>query len=342
MHVIFDERQTLYSPSRYFRRGAFTEHPDQPLRAILIRDALLGAGFDIQRPRDFGEAPIKAVHSADYVDFWKDAPERWRAAAGDAEPIPHIHAGRGRQRPSASIFGQFGYYTTDTSTPLNDHVWDSAYWSSQTAIEAAERILEGERVVYALCRPSGHHAKYDAACGVCIFNNASIAAQHLTAKFEKVAILDIDAHAGNGSQEIFYERGDVLVCSLHIDPNGYPVHFWGYEDECGEGEGLGTNVNLPVAMGASEEVVLARFQEGVRAVTAFEPQALVVSLGLDLAHDDPLSASGMTEEGFRHMAQGIMDLGLPTVLVQEGGYLGPSLARNAVAFLTSARDRMTR
>lgn len=340
MKAIFDERQLSHGPARYFRRGAYIGHPEQPERAVLIRDMLVRNDFAIEPPREFGEAPIKAVHAPDYVDFWKDAHRRWRAEAGEAEPIPTCRPGRRAGRVPREIFGQLGWYATDTSVPLTEGLWQAAYWSAQTAVEAADRVAGGERMVYALCRPPGHHALSDAANGFCIFNNAAIAAQHLRGRFGKVAVLDIDTHTGNGTLDIFYERGDVFVCSLHVDPAVYPTYYLGYEDECGEGEGEGATCNLVLEPGAGADAILQRFEEGLAAVRGFGAEALVVSLGFDMAADDPLSVVGMTGEGFATMARAIVGLGLPTALIQEGGYLGPSLADNAEIYLTASRDAL--
>ncbi|MBN7758821.1 histone deacetylase family protein [Nitratireductor aquimarinus] len=340
MKAIFDERQLLHTPARYFRRGAYMPHPEQAERAILIRDMLRRNAFPIETPRDFGEDPIKAVHDPDYVDFWKDAYERWRAEAPDQEPIPNCHPGPRRGRPSSSVFGQLGWWATDTSVPLTEGTWNAVYWSAQTALETAERVKEGARMVYGLCRPPGHHALSNASNGFCLFNNAAIAAQSLRSHFGKVAVLDIDTHTGNGTLDIFYDRGDVFVCSLHTDPDLYPTYYLGYEDERGEGEGEGATLNLCLKPGSDTETILMRFREGLAALRDFGTEALVVSLGLDMAEDDPLSEVKLTGEGFATMAREIVGLGLPTALIQEGGYLGPSLSKNAEIFLTASRDAL--
>ena len=177
--------------------------------------------------------------------------------------------------------------------------------------------------------------------GFCFFNNAAIAAHHLRRAFNRVAVLDIDTHGGNGTSDIFYERGDVLYVSVHVDPSDYTPFFTGYADETGCGEGLGANLNLILEPGDGVPQILPRIAEAIGAIRHFKADALVVSLGFDMAEDDPLSLVKMTGEGFVEAAELIAGLGLPTALVQEGGYLGPSLSNNAVLFL-SAYDAAAR
>ena len=342
MKAIFDERQLKHNPERYFRRGAYIPHPEQPERAILIRDMLLRNGFPIDQPQDYGVDPIKAVHDHGYVDFWKDAFARYRAEDAAGEVIPTCHPGRRAGRRSDSVFGQLGWYATDTSVPLTEGSYEAIYWSAQTAVETAARVAAGEQMVYGLCRPPGHHALSDGANGFCIFNNAAVAAQKLRETYSKVAIFDIDTHTGNGTMDIFYDRGDVFVCSIHVDPATYPTYYLGYADERGEGAGEGATLNLTLEPGTPQDAILEQFAEGVRAIKEFGAEALVISLGFDMAEDDPLSEVHMTGTGFETMAREIVRMGLPTALIQEGGYLGPSLSDNAEIFLTSARDELAR
>ncbi|PWE35022.1 histone deacetylase family protein [Pelagicola sp. LXJ1103] len=342
MKAFFDSRQLGHAPETYFRRGAAMPHQEQPERAEILRNVLLEEGFEILRPRDHGLAPIKAVHNPDYVDFLPDAHARFVASAGpDALAIPTMHPGRRRGKEPADIHGQLGWWMTDTSNPLTAGTWDAAYWSAQSAIETAEEILSGARSAYALCRPPGHHAMRDCANGFSFFNNACIAAHHLRARFGKVALIDVDVHTGNGSLDILYERGDIFFCSLHPDPSTFPTFYLGHADETGEGEGAGASLNVLLKQGASQDEVLSALDTALAAVTAFGAEALVVSLGFDMAADDPLAAVAVYPDGFAEMARRLAGLGLPTALVQEGGYLGPSLAHNARAFFTSFREATT-
>jgi acetoin utilization deacetylase AcuC-like enzyme len=342
MKAYFDKRQLGHAPTFYFRRGAAMPHQEQPQRAEILRDMLLSEGFEITAPDDHGLDPIKAVHNPAYVDFLPDAHARFVESAGtEALAIPTMHPGLRRGKEPKDIHGQLGWWMTDTSTPLTEGTWDAAYWSAQTAISATDEVANGARAAYALCRPPGHHAMRDCSNGFCFFNNACIAANRLRDTYGKVALIDVDVHTGNGSLDILYERGDIFFCSLHPDPATYPTFYLGHADETGEGEGEGTSLNLLLEQGASQADVLAVLDKGLDAIRAFGAEALVVSLGFDMAADDPLAAVAVYPEGFAEMARRLAALDLPTVLVQEGGYLGPSLANNARAFLTTFREATT-
>jgi acetoin utilization deacetylase AcuC-like enzyme len=337
MKVIFDERQLLHAPETYFRQGIAIEHPEQPERAILLRDALISDGHQLTPPLDHGAVPIKAVHSPDYVDFFDTAWDRWVAYAGtNIIAVPNYHISHGINRLPKGIIGQLGYYSTDTACPVTDGTKHAIYWSAQTAIEGANRIMEGESLIYSLCRPPGHHASRSNSNGFCFFNNAAIAAHHLRQKYTRVAIIDIDTHAGQGTQDIFYERSDVLFTSIHVDPSDYPPFFACYPDEIGSGDGLGASFNIALDKGSSEGTILAGIDKIIAMTKTFEAEVIVVSLGFDMATNDPLSQLNFSGAGFIGAAERILALNLPTLLVQEGGYLGPSLTNNAVQFLRAA------
>jgi acetoin utilization deacetylase AcuC-like enzyme len=194
-------------------------------------------------------------------------------------------------------------------------------------------VMDGEDTVYALCRPPGHHAYRDLAGGFCFLNNSAIAAAHLRLKHERVAILDVDVHHGNGTQGIFYERPDVFTVSLHADPARFYPFVWGYAHERGAGAGLGTNLNIPLPIGTKDEPYLQALDAAVSALSAFAPGALVVALGLDASEHDPLAGLAVTTDGFRQIGATIARIGLPTVFVQEGGYLSDILGANLAAVL---------
>ena len=205
--------------------------------------------------------------------------------------------------------------------------------SANSAVHAAKLVLAGESVVYSLCRPPGHHAFADMAGGFCFLNNCAIATQRFRAADRRVAVLDVDVHHGNGTQGIFYGRGDVLTLSLHADPVRFYPFFWGYGEERGVGPGLGFNLNLPLTRGTGDEAYLLALDQALSRVRAFAPDVLVVALGLDAYVGDPLAGLAITTGGFGMIAAEISRLGLPTLLVQEGGYLCDGLGANLAAFL---------
>ena len=209
MQVFFDDRQFGHAPDFYFRLGVNIPHPEQPERARLLREVLVELGHDIIAPGDFGLDPIYAVHDPDYVDFFRTAYDRWVEGTGYTHPaIPNYHTGRRVSRVPNGVVGKLGYYATDTSCPVMKGTWDAIYWSAQCAVDAARLVAAGEGPAYALCRPPGHHASRDASNGFCFFNNAAVAAQELRGTFAKVAILDMDMHAGNGTDR----GGNLFTC----------------------------------------------------------------------------------------------------------------------------------
>jgi acetoin utilization deacetylase AcuC-like enzyme len=208
-------------------------------------------------------------------------------------------------------------------TVVAEGTWEAARSAVDAALTAADLVLDGARAAYACCRPPGHHVTKDAFGGSCYLNNSAIAAQHLRARgFARVAILDLDAHHGNGAQAIFWRRDDVLTTSVHVDPaHGWFPHFLGFADERGGGAGLGANLNVPLEPGSRDEAWLAGIDLLLQAVRAHRSETLVVPLGVDAGGADPNSPLQVTENGFREAGRRLGALGLPTVFVQEGGYV---------------------
>jgi acetoin utilization deacetylase AcuC-like enzyme len=296
-------------------------------------------GFEIREPADFGMAPIAAVHEGSYLDFlkaahreWKKMPEDW----GD-EAMSNVYVYE--SNPLRGVLAQAARYLADGSCPVGTHTWQSAYRSAQSAVAAADAINEKCRQTYALCRPPGHHARADRAGGFCYLNNAAIAAEVLRSAHRRVAILDTDMHHGQGVQEIFYSRADVLYVSIHGDPtNFYPV-VAGYQEERGKGAGIGFNVNLPMPHGSTEAVFFERVGEALQELERFKPDALVFALGFDIHEEDPQSQVGVTTHGFERLGLALGGLNMPTVIVQEGGYHIESLEANAHAFFSGFLSR---
>jgi acetoin utilization deacetylase AcuC-like enzyme len=222
---------------------------------------------------------------------------------------------------------------TDTSCPIGPATWAAAYLSAQTVTEAAERLIAGDRAVYALCRPPGHHCFTELAGGFCYLNNAAIAAQLLTMQGRKVAVLDVDLHHGNGTQGIFYDRPDVLTVSVHVHPERFYPFFWGYPHEYGKGAGEGANLNLPLERGTGDAGFQQAMGQALERIALWGADTLVLALGLDAFVGDPFAGLAVTTPGFAQIGRQIAALRLPTLIVQEGGYLCPELGDNLAAVL---------
>jgi acetoin utilization deacetylase AcuC-like enzyme len=340
MKAYFADEQRLHDPKSFLSSGAPKPNPEVPERIERLIAGAKAAGCAIERPKSFGLGPIAAIHTPEYIEFLQHIYERWQRIEGaSAEVIPNIHPiARGGSRPDSAV-GQAGYHMADTSCPISAETYDSSCWSAWTAVAGAEAVKAGASSAYALCRPPGHHAFADVAGGFCFFNNSAIAAQHLRKSADRVAILDVDLHHGNGTQGVFYRRADVLTVSIHADPVRFYPFFWGYADERGEGQGLGYNLNLPLARKSGDDIFLEALAAAIRRVGAFAPDALVVALGLDAFEGDPFGGLSVTTPGFSRIGEAIARLGLPTVIVQEGGYLCDALADNLAAFLTGFASR---
>ena len=338
MPVVWTERHRGHAPDGGYWLGVHEEGDEEPVRGDTLRAQLADAGATIVGAPDLGLAPVVAVHDAAFVDCLRRAHPQWVAeghleSPGQPMVVPYLFAlpgfaARARaDRPPTTIRAEIGRYATDTMTLLSAGTFDAACAAVHASVHAADLVLQGAPAAYAAVRPPGHHAGPAYFGGSCYFNNAAAAAQHLRAGgVDRVAIIDIDAHQGNGTQEIFWHRGDVLYSSLHIDPGaGWYPHFVGYADECGEGEGDGASLNIPLAPDTGDDGWLAALQQLVAATVAHGSEALVVSLGVDAAVHDPASPLQVTADGFAAAGRLLATLGLPTVFVQEGGYDLPRL-----------------
>lgn len=332
MRCFWDPRQFAHAPAIEIHNGRIEPCAETPARAQAMLDSI----GPTELPRDFGIEPILRVHPQAYVDFLETAHSDWLAAGREGDAIPYAFpVARRRALKLDRIDARLGRYAYDTCAPVSPGTWTSAYWNVQAALSALEALNGGARSAFALCRPPGHHCGADYMGGYCYLNSAAIAAEAaLAAGNSRVAILDIDYHHGNGTQDIFYGRGDVFFASIHADPaTDYPF-YWGYAEERGEGEGLGATLNLPLPRGTS----LAAFQQAMdtalEKIAAFAPDLLICSYGADTYAGDPISHFAIETEDYPVLARRIAALGAPTLIVMEGGYAVDALGRNVAAFLS--------
>jgi acetoin utilization deacetylase AcuC-like enzyme len=335
MKVVCHPEQKLHYPPSFLVNGRFQPNPEVPERFERLLDGAVAAGCAPETPDNHGMAPIHAIHSAAYLKFLENAYERWKRIDGAADAVtPNVHPDSRSAGYPASVVAQAGFHMADAAAPVADHSWNSSCWSAWTAVHAAKLVLDGAGSAYALCRPPGHHAFTDMAGGFCYLNNSAIAAQMLRRAHDRVAILDVDLHHGNGTQSIFYSRDDVLTVSIHADPVRFYPFFWGYADETGDGAGRGLNLNIPLQRGSADAEFLQALDSALERIQAFSPGALVIALGLDAFEGDPFGGLRISTGGFRAIATRIAgSVKLPTLIVQEGGYLCDELGENLKQFL---------
>jgi acetoin utilization deacetylase AcuC-like enzyme len=342
MRAFYHCDQALHDPLQFMRYGRLVAPKDLPIRTEELLNALAARGIAPETPARHGAAPALGVHTPSYLKFLEGVWARWVELPDHGPEVwPNTFpywSGRPEEGarlpcPPEGIVGQVGWYLGDLSVPMGPHTWTSALASCETVVSAADARAEGEGAVYALCRPSGHHARADRATGFCYLNNTAIAAQRLRARYERVAILDIDAHHGDGTQQIFYNRPDVLTVSIHADPINYYPFFTGYRGETGRGAGEGFNLNLPLAHGSDGKAMLAAIAVAREKILAFAPQVLVVALGFDAHRRDPIGVLTLEAEDFGRCGKLIRAFGLPILIVQEGGYALGDIGRCLTAFL---------
>jgi acetoin utilization deacetylase AcuC-like enzyme len=338
MKVFYSEAHRKHEPPfEVFDGGLRVPYMENADRMDRILKALQQTDWaEILEPKDFGLDPICAVHDKDYVDFLASSWTEWLAteAKDKSTLLPATFALRRYPQKPVSLLGRAGYYIMDLSACIVEGTYAATLASANCALSAAEAIVNGERVVFALCRPPGHHAGKDYAGGYCFINNAAVAAHWLSAR-GKVAVLDVDYHCGNGTQDIFYDRADVLTISIHADPHFEYPYYAGYAEEQGTGVGAGFHRNFPLESGTDDPRYLSTLEEALGLIQNFSPKYLVVSAGMDIYTDDPLGKIKITSDGIKEIGKQISAFDLPTVIVMEGGYNNEALGGNMVAFLSA-------
>jgi acetoin utilization deacetylase AcuC-like enzyme len=290
-------------------------------------------------PRSFPLKYITDVHTEDFLEYIRTAPKTpMTDPESDGSPVevlyPSIWPYSNRWPVHIpAVMAQVGYYCFDTETPVTVDTFDAAILSANCALTAADLLKEKQQTVYALCRPPGHHAMQNKCGGYCYLNNAAISAAYLGTKAERIAILDVDYHHGNGTQSIFYDTNRVMFISIHADPvYAYP-HYSGFAEEKGERSGIGFNLNLPLPSGTTNNQYKAVLDKALHALRDYAPVYLIISLGFDTSKEDPICDFRLTSEFYRHMARSIAALNIPSLIVQEGGYKIEVLGKLATNFL---------
>ena len=320
-----------HDPRFWMLRGVPMANKETAERADRLLAGIAAAGLTATDPPVADRAPMHAVHTARYLHFLETAWDEWQTAPGaGAEVVANLHPQKADQTYPSGITGRAGWHMADTGCPLGQHTYTAALRGVDTALAASRAVLDGAGAAYALCRPPGHHADADTAAGHCFLTNSAIAAQALRAAHDRVAILDIDVHHGNGTQQVFFDRADVLTVSVHADPDAFYPFYLGHAHEVGP---AGTNLNLPLPLGSDDAVWLDAIDRALDRIAGFAPGALVLALGLDAHENDPFRGLRVTTPGFARAAARIRAAGLPTVIVQEGGYLSEDLTHNLAIFL---------
>jgi acetoin utilization deacetylase AcuC-like enzyme len=301
---------------------------ERPARVHAIVKGLAAIPLKEYKLKAFSEKHILAVHSHELLHFLKQGEKQLEAGQ---LLYPNVFPVRRPDRVPKSWESQAGYFCIDTFTPVTSNSYKAARNAVNAALTGAERVAKGSPLCYALCRPPGHHAEARAFGGFCYFNNAAIAAHYLSA-FGKVAFLDIDHHHGNGSQDIFYKRSDVLFVSIHGHPKLCYPYFAGYRDEKGEAEGLGFNRNIPLYPGVDDNVYCETLGQAINKIRRFKPDYLVLSLGFDIMAGDPTGTFNVSARGMYRIGKMLAESDLPTLIVQEGGYSLRNLRLGATEF----------
>jgi acetoin utilization deacetylase AcuC-like enzyme len=320
--IVYSEKHRDHVPVREFNgsKAALLPHPDGPERAEnVLRELTARKIGEIIAPEELDMTLLQRIHSPRLTAFLQEAFPRWvERVGGGIELTPHSFAMGGKGLPKDPAF-QAGNYCTDAQTPITSGTWSAALSAAACAATGAVRLLRGSRHAFAVCRPPGHHAGREYYGGYCYLNNAAVAAQGLLSQ-GSVAILDVDYHHGNGTQDLFFDNPSVFFVSVHADPNTAFPYFWGYPREGGTGRGVGTNLNLPFPRDAAEPEYWHLLDRGIEAIDDFRPDFLILSLGLDTLKDDPLGGGCLEEGSYSQMGLRVAALGLPTLVVLEGGY----------------------
>ncbi|HTN49887.1 MAG TPA: histone deacetylase family protein [Burkholderiaceae bacterium] len=340
MHVFYSDRHRAHRGRYEFFRGELVPCFETPERADIVLAATRSQGIGpVLEPAPFDLARIERVHAPRYVRFLEQAWTRWNALGHTKDALPAVWPIRGMRHDIEpdDFIAQLGLYSFDSGTPFTTGTWIAARTGADIALTAARHVATGQgHSAFALTRPPGHHAGADFMGGYCFLNNAAIAAQALLdGGAQRIALLDVDYHHGNGTQAIFYRRADVLFLSIHGDPKTEYPFYLGHADERGAGPGAGFNVNYPLPAGCDNSRWFDALEDASKRIAEYRADALVVSLGVDTFAGDPISKFKLEAPEFRRLGERLARLALPTVFVLEGGYAVSEIGDNVAHVLGS-------
>lgn len=354
MRVVYEPKHQLHDPEHEVQYGVPIPMYEVPARAESIRRTLeADGGFGLGPPTEHGVDPIRRVHDNGLIQFLEEAWTIWQEHGGlvggaseapeyfpDTVLHPALREGMGPAREPSAPTGRIGFWCWETMTPIVSGSYPAARVAVDVALTAADLVLSGETAAYGLTRPPGHHSPRAAFGGYGFFNFAAITAEYLVERTgERVAILDVDYHHGNGTQQIFYSRDDVFYVSLHADPDRAYPYFAGWADERGAGKGEGANVNFPLPAGCTNERYLETMDQALAIIKRFDPATLVVSLGFDTFGQDPIADFALSTDIYHELGKRVAQLDRRMVILQEGGYYVPKLGENARQWLRGAEGR---
>jgi acetoin utilization deacetylase AcuC-like enzyme len=345
MKIVYSDRHRLHRGDKEMYRGQLVPCFEMPERADFVLEAVKHCKLGpILNPKEFPIAAVERVHSPRYLRFLEQAWDLWAAQGNTHDALPAVWPVRGLRSDVEpdNFAGKLGLYSFDSGTPLMAGTWTVARLGADIALTAQQLVSGGERAAFALSRPPGHHAGPDFLGGYCFINNAAVAAQAFRDNgARRVVVLDVDYHHGNGTQTIFYDRSDVMFLSIHGDPRTEYPFFLGHADETGQGAGLGYNKNYPLPAGSSNALWFDALGDAVGRINNYEPDALVVSLGVDTFADDPISKFQLREPEYLKLGAQIAALKLPTVFILEGGYAVAEIGHNVTHVLRGFEDAVS-
>lgn len=339
MHCFLSDSYHAHNPQYEYFRGEKVPCFESVERLDNIVKALQSRSHLTHSPDQDATQAIQALHDPVYVSFLETAWQQWLALDPrncDVQPFPSVWPTRTLRDDVVpdNFIAKLGLYSMDNGTPLAEGTWRAAKSGADAAVSAAHYLLAGNSAVFSASRPPGHHAGRDFMGGYCFLNNAALAAQTLLDNgLKKVVILDIDYHHGNGTQSLFYDRDDVLFISLHGDPKTEFPFYLGHADETGAGKGEGYNINYPMPAGTTFDQWMQSLDSALADIQRFQPDAMVVSLGLDTFVEDPISKFTIQSDDFFKVGGQLASLKLPTAFIMEGGYATQALGTNVVNVL---------